>query len=72
MSVPRKSPNQYGEMLLFPEGGREREAVTDTSDVPACDSRLLTKEIRPQTVPSMLFSQDYPSFCPLYVLSKNS
>ena len=27
MSVPRKSPNQYGDILLFGEGRREREAV---------------------------------------------
>ena len=30
MSVPRKEvPNQYGDILLFREGRREREAVGD-------------------------------------------
>ena len=29
MSVPRKKPNQYPDILLSEEGGREREAVGD-------------------------------------------
>ena len=33
MSVPRKeNPNQYGDILLFGEGGREREAVGDRKE----------------------------------------
>ena len=55
MSVPQKNPNQYGDTLFFGEGGREREAVADTSDVRAFDSKRLTKEIRPQTVLSNSF-----------------
>ena len=30
MSVPPKNPNQYGDLLLFAEQRREREAVGDT------------------------------------------
>ena len=29
MSAPRKNPNQYGDILLSGEGGREREALGD-------------------------------------------
>ena len=29
MSVPRRNPNQHGDILLFGEGRREREAVRD-------------------------------------------
>ena len=29
MSVPQNHPTQYGDILLFAEGGREREAVGD-------------------------------------------
>ena len=33
MSVPRKeNPNQYGDILLFGEGRREREAVADRKE----------------------------------------
>ena len=33
MSVPRKeNPNQYGDILLFGEGRREREAVGDRKE----------------------------------------
>ena len=33
MSVPRKeNPNQYGDILLFGEGRREREAVGDKKE----------------------------------------